>query len=386
VGSRDFLLGISGTVNAPLARGGTALLLNNGAEIFPAILREIRAARRTINFMVYIWEPGRASDQVFDALVERARAGVQVRLLLDGVGALHAPEDRIVELEAAGGKVAWFRTLKFGKLTRYHRRNHRRAIIIDGTVGFTGGAAVADFWLDTPAQGKWRDMMVEVRGCIAGNLQSAFAQVWAATYGEILLGPTFFPADYPDQPGERLTYHVNLTSSPASDAYPLRLFFWTSFRCARRRLYITSPYFIPDQAARKVIAERARAGVDVRLLLPDQHIDVPPVRVASHAFYREMLEAGVRIYEYQGVMIHAKVIAVDGKWGIIGSANMDVRSGELNLENVLGVLDEGFAGQLEDTFRDDLEHAREITLEEWNQRSWWRQAGERFWGLFAEQF
>jgi cardiolipin synthase len=387
VGSRDFLLGISGTLNAPLARGGTARLLNNGVEIFPAILREIRAAKKTINFMVYIWEPGHASDQIFDALAERARAGVQVRLVLDGIGAINAPEDRIRELRAAGGKVAWFRTLKFGKLTRYHRRNHRRAIIIDGSVGFTGGAAVADYWLETPGDGHWRDIMVEVRGCIAGNLQSAFAQVWAATCGEILLGPSFFPTDYPDeQRGEHLTYHVNVISSPASDAYPLRMFFWTSFRCARERLFITSPYFIPDAATRKVIADRARAGVDVRMLLPDENIDVPPVRLASHAAYRELLEAGVRIYEYQGAMIHAKVVAVDGKWGIIGSANMDIRSRELNLENVLGVLDDEFARQLEDTFRGDLEHATEITLDDWNARSWWRQAGERFWGLFAEQF
>lgn len=387
VGSHDFLLGISGMVNAPLARGGSARLLRNGAEFYPAILRALREARETINFMVYIWEPGRVSDQVFDALVERARAGVQVRLLLDAVGAARAPDDRIAELEAAGGKVAWFRTFSFGRMTRYYRRNHRRAIVVDGRVGFTGGAAVADYWQGTPGDGRWRDNMVEVHGCLAGNLQSAFAEVWAGTCGEILLGPAFFPADPGgDGEGEALTYHVNVISSPASDAYPLRLVFWSSFRCARERLYVTSAYFVPDPDIRTVLTERAAEGVDVRILVPDEHNDVPPVRLASHAMYRELLRAGVRIYEYQGAMIHAKTLVVDGKWSVIGSANMDVRSRELNLENVLGILDEGFAGQLEETFLEDLEHAREITLEDWEGRSPWHHVLERFWGVFAEQY
>lgn len=387
VGSQDFLLGISGMINAPLARGGSARLLKNGDEIFPAILRALGEARETINFMVYIWEPGRASDQVFDALVERARAGVQVRLLLDAVGAARAPEDRIAELEQAGGKVAWFRTFKLGRMTRYYRRNHRRAIVVDGRVGFTGGAAVADYWLGTPGGGRWRDNMVEVHGCLAGNLQSAFAEVWASTCGEILLGPAFFPPDPGgDDEGEALTYHVSVISSPASDAYPLRLVFWSSFRCARKKLYVTSAYFVPDRDLRTVLVERAREGVDVRILVPDEHNDVPPVRMASNAMYRELLGAGVRIYEYQGAMIHAKTLVVDGKWSVIGSANMDVRSRELNLENVLGILDDGFAGQLEQTFLDDLEHAREITLEDWEGRSRWHRARERLWGIFAEQY
>lgn len=387
VGSQEFLHGISGIINAPLAKGGSARLLKNGAEIFPAILRALREARQTINFMVYVWEPGRLSDDVFDALVERARAGVQVRLLLDAVGAARAPKGRIAELERAGGKVAWFRTFKFGRMTRYYRRNHRRAIVVDGRVGFTGGAAVADYWLGTPGHGKWRDNMVEVHGCLAGNLQSAFAEVWANTCGEILLGPAFFPPDPQDEGGgEALTYHINVISSPASDAYPLRLLFWSSFRCARERLYVTSAYFVPDRAIRAVLAERARAGVDVRILLPDEHNDEPAVRMTGNAMYRELLQAGARIYEYQGAMIHAKTFVVDGRWSVIGSANMDVRSRELNLENVLGILDDGFGGELEQTFLQDLEHAREITLEDWEGRSPWHHVREAFWSMFAEQY
>jgi cardiolipin synthase len=388
VDTKEFLLGISGTVNAPLMKGGTAQLLNNGVEIFPAILRALREAGRSINFMVYIWEPGRVSDEIFDALVERARAGVEVRLLLDGMGAMRAPEDRIRELEEAGGRVQWFRTFRFGKMTRFHKRNHRRAIIIDGRVGFTGGAAVADKWLgDADGEEHWRDMMVEVRGCIAGNLQSAFTQLWASTSGEVLIGSAFYPPEEEaEESGEHLSYHVNVISSPADEAHPLRKLFWTSFRCARERLYITSPYFVPDEDTRKVIAHRARQGVDVRLLLPDEHTDAGPIRRASHSYYRELLEAGVRIYEYQGAMIHSKTLVVDGKWSIVGSANMDIRSKELNLENVIGIRDDEFAAQLERTFREDLERGREIRLADWNARGLWTRMVERFWVLFAEQY
>ena len=387
VGSRDFLLSVSGMINAPLSEGGSARLLKNGVQIYPAILRALREARETINFMVYIWEPGRVSDDVFDALVERARAGVQVRLVLDAVGAMRAPKERIEELERAGGKVAWFRTFKFGRMTRYYRRNHRRAIVVDGRVGFTGGAAVADYWMGTPGKGRWRDNMVQVDGCLAGNLQSAFAEVWASTCGEILMGPSFFPPEPGGgDTGESLTYHLNVTSSPASDTYPLRLLFWSSFRCARKRLYVTSAYFVPDRDLRTVLCQAARAGVDVRILVPDEHNDMPPVRLAGNAMYHELLQAGVRIYEYQGAMLHAKTFVVDGTWSVVGSANMDIRSRELNLENVLGILDEGFAREMEETFMEDLEHAREITLQDWEGRSAWHHVREAFWGMFAEQY
>ncbi|MDQ3389064.1 MAG: phospholipase D-like domain-containing protein [Gemmatimonadota bacterium] len=351
VGSVDFREGISGSVNAPLMRGGTARLLNNGVEIFPSIMEALGEAQRSINFMVYIWEPGKVSEAIMGALTERARAGVEVRLLLDGMGGMRAPRDELEALEEAGGKVQWFRTLTFGKLTRFHRRNHRRAIIIDGRVGFTGGAAVGDKWLgDARDEEQWRDFMVEVRGCTASNLQSAFTQIWASSCGEILMGPAFYPPDDAGDPaGEHLSWHVNVISSPADESHPLRKFFWTSFRCARKRIWLISPYFVPDDDTRKVIAHRARHGVDVRLLLPDEHTDAGPIRMASHSYYWELLEAGVRIFEFQDTMMHAKGVVIDGEWTIVGSANMDIRSKELNLENVIGILDHEFAAQIERT-------------------------------------
>ncbi len=192
VGSEAFLMAVSGAVNAPLMRGGTARLLNNGVEIFPAILDAIRQARHTINFMVYIWEPGRAADQVAEALAERARAGVQVRLLLDGFGAHGIPKKNLRTLRDAGAVVKLFNPLQPGWLAGAYKRNHRRAIIIDGRVAFTGGAAVADNWLgDAESEKSWRDVMVEVKGCLATNLQSAFTQLWANSTGEVLVGDEF---------------------------------------------------------------------------------------------------------------------------------------------------------------------------------------------------
>ena len=392
VGSDAFLRGLSGTLNAPLLQGGTTRLLNNGVEIFPAMLDAIRKAERSVHFMAYIWHPGKVSDAVLAALTERARAGVEVRLMLDGMGGWRSPRAEIRELVEAGGKVQWFHQFKLGKLTSFYKRNHRRAIVIDGRVAFTGGAAVADEWLgDAESEEHWRDMMVEVRGCLATNLQSAFTQLWANTCGEILIGDAYYPPDVDeeDEAGtgeEEISRHIHVTSSPAEASHPLRIFFWTTFACARERIWLTSAYFAPDAETRRILAERACEGVDVRLLLPNRNTDAPMVRLAAHAYYGDLLEAGVRIYEYQPTMIHAKTLVVDGVWSIVGSANLDIRSKELNQEIVLGIADTGFGKQLEETFEDDLLEAKEIRREDWRRRGLLSRAGERFCLMFVEQY
>lgn len=386
VDSSTFLEAISGTVNAPLQSGGKSTLLNNGDEFFPAMLTAIRGAQKTITFFVYIWEPGKASDDMFAALIDRAQAGVEVRLLLDGLGGMRAPGDDVDRLRAAGGKVNHFRTATFGKLTRFHKRNHRRAIVVDGKIGFTGGAAIGDKWLgnaETPEQ--WRDCMIQVTGCMASNLQSAFAEPWAYTCGEILVGDEFYAEnnDNQENPGAR---HVLIASSPASEEHPLRLFYMLSFMAARKKLYVATSYFVPDKHTRNAVMARARAGVDVRILVPNQHTDAKPIRLAGRSYYDDLLAAGVRMYEYQPTMFHCKNVVIDGLWSIVGSANMDIRSKELNQENVLGILDADFARQVEDTFIKDLERAHEFTLQEWRKRGIWEWIKERFWVLFAEQY
>lgn len=390
VGSKRFLEGVSGMLNVPLQTGGTARLLNNGDEIFPAILEALREAERTINFMTYIWERGRISDEVLAALTERARAGVKVRVMLDGIGAWKAPKDGFKELEAAGGRVRWFNPFRVGKLTAFYRRNHRRAIVVDGKVAFTGGASVADMWLgDARDREHWRDIMVEVRGCLAVNLQSAFTQLWANSTGELLMGDDYFPPteQAEEHPGaEGISRHVTVISSPAEGSHPLRVFYWTSLACARESIYLTTAYFVPDRDIRRALVQRAKDGVDVRLLLPNKLTDVKIVRLAGHFYFTGLLEAGVRIYEYQPTMMHTKALVVDGTWSVVGSANMDIRSKELNQEAVIGIADAGFGKQLTDTFFADLQQSREIVLEEWKKRPILSRALERILVLFQEQY
>jgi cardiolipin synthase len=331
------------------------------------------------------------SDAFFDALIDRARAGREVRVLVDGFGGHGAPGDRIEELRAAGGHWSRFHVPRLGTLTRMHKRTHRRAIVIDGMIGFTGGAAVMDKWLGN-AEGpdNWRDCMVEVRGRMALSLQSAFTQLWTQTTGELLSGESFYPlnAHDPEQDGEGevIRRHVNVISSPSSVAHPMRHVFWLSIQCARERVYITNPYMVPDDILLSVLKDRAKAGVDVRILLPNKHNDVPLIRWASLSYYEELLTAGVRIFEYQPTMIHQKLLVTDGKWSLVGSVNMDVRSKELNQENAIGILDEGFGADVESTFHRDLERAVEIDLERWRRRPAIYRVPERFFRLFEEQF
>ena len=381
-----FLDAAAGLVNSVPDRGGSARLLNNGDQVFPALLADIRAAKGSVHWLAYIWEPGRCSDQVFAALIERARAGVAVRVLLDGVGGLRCPDEGKDALRAAGGQVATFRPLRLGMLTRIYKRNHRRAIVIDGAVGYTGGMAVGDKWLgNAGGPEEWRDSMVRTTGCLTRDLQSHFAEDWAAVTGEILVGEAVYPRAG-GEGGDDGIRHTAVASSPGSEQHPMRYFFLLTFLAARRKLYVASPYFVPDQHTRDTVKDLARKGVDVRILLPNHHTDAKPIRLASHSYYDELLSAGVRIFEYQPTMMHAKLTVVDGCWSVVGSANMDIRSKELNEENALGILDPQLAGSIETAFLADLERAREIELEPWRQRGIGHRVLERLCVLFAEQF
>jgi cardiolipin synthase len=299
---------------------------------------------------------------------------------------MKAPDERMDELRNAGARVESFRPAVFGKLLRFHRRNHRRAIVVDGRIAFTGGAAVADKWAGSASTvEEWRDTMVRVDGCLAHNLQSAFSELWAFCTGEVLTGEDVFPIDVEDD-HDSVVRSCGVISSPSSEEHPLRLFFYLTFLAARERLWITTPYFVPDEHTRRVVARRARAGVDVRILMPNHHTDARPIRRASHSYYAELMNAGVRIYEYQPTMMHTKGVVVDGMWSVVGSANMDIRSKELNEENVLGIIDPDFAGQMERTFLRDLESAVEIDRVQWRRRGLHNRLSERFCVLFAEQY
>ncbi len=367
VDSDQFITALAHLANAPIEQGGTVEVLNNGDAFLPALLEGIDGARATINFLVYIWEDGDFSDQVLEALIRRQQDGVAVRLLLDGLGARTAPQEMLGRLSDAGGRVERFRTPRFGTWTRFHRRNHRRSITIDGEVGFAGGMAVGDKWLGNARNpDEWRDMMFRVTGPLARSLQAAFVHSWVSTSGEVLIGPTMFPT--PAVPSGGVDRFIHLVNSPADDDQSMAYFYLLSILAARQKLYVATPYFIPDRPLRAALEDRARSGVDVRLLLPGEHIDNPTVRYSSQGHYDDLIEAGVRIFEYGPTFMHSKFVVVDGRWSIVGSPNLNTRSRRLDEENAFGILDLEFARRLEVEFLGDLEQSNEIRLDTWRRR------------------
>ena len=382
-GSDTFIESVSGFLNVPLLRGGTATLLQNGDAFYPAMLEAIRAARDTINFEVYIFEPDEIGRQFMDALKERARAGVEVRMLLDGFGSFKFKQRHREEMKAAGVKVQRFRPLALRNLVRIYRRTHRRAIVIDGRIAFTGGAAVSKKWAgDTRTPHEWRDSMTRFTGALVNGVQSAFATNWIYCSGEVIAGPRF----YPEPLGSGGPCGVSVVSSPSDAMQPIRLLFWLGFVNARHRLWISNSYFIPDLHLRDAVKERARAGVDVRIVVPGNHTDAIPVQLAGRSYYQELLEAGVRVFEYQPSMMHAKTVVIDDAWSVIGSANMDERSMELNEENVLGIGDEALARAIAEGVERDISRSKEVRLEDWRKRPLWQRSLEKVAKVLIEQY
>lgn len=369
VDSAHFATALATIAGAPVERGGTITTLNNGDEFVPALLDAIAHAERTINFAVYIWSEGSFSDQLLAALEKKQREGVIVRVLLDGLGSIKVPDSDFEALVKAGGRVQKFRAPRFGKLTRFHRRNHRRSIVIDGEVGFTGGMAVSDIWLGNAQDtDHWRDIMFRVTGPLARSLQSAFADLWVSASGELLIDPKNYPNPAPANTAG-VDRFIHLANSPADDDQSMAYFFLLPILSARESIYLAAPYFIPDFHLQSALVQKAKSGVDVRLLLPGPHTDNWITRASAQARYQELLEAGAKIYEYQPTFMHAKYGVVDGKWAIIGSPNLNSRSRHLDEENALGIYDGEFGATLNATFFKDLERAKPVNLEEWRRRN-----------------
>jgi cardiolipin synthase A/B len=382
-GSEDFLRLAAGFLNVPLLRGGTAELLQNGEQFYSAILEAIRGAKDTINFEVYIFESDATGREFIEAFKERARAGVEVRLLLDAFGSFKLKRSHRRELREAGVHLEFFRPLALRNLVRIYRRTHRRAIVVDGRVGFTGGAAVSDKWRgDTRTPKEWRDSMTRVTGALVGGVQSAFAGNWVYVCGEVIAGPRFYPPGRDDGPACGLS----VVSSPSDAQQPIRMLIWLSFVNARRRLWIASSYFIPDLQLRKAVIERANSGVDVRILVPGNHTDAVPVQYTGRGYYEELLQAGVRIFEYQASMMHAKTVVVDDAWVLVGSANMDERSMEINEENLLGIGESKFARSAAEGMEKDLGRSREIELDTWRRRPAYKRVLEKVARVLIEQY
>lgn len=385
VDSSNFLFTIAGIVDRPVQRGGRVNVLRNGDQFIEAFLTDIRRAQLTITATSYIWQAGRMHQRILQALAERVKAGVQVRVLLDGHGGQSYLRRWHTEIEKAGIAVGVFRPLRIGTIFRFHHRSHRRAFVIDGKIGYTGGLAIHDTWLGKADEaGIWHDHMFRVTGCLAHSIQAAFAELWVSATGEILTGSSFYAPLAPADPSDPA--FISVASSPSFDLPSLDKFWWLSIMAAKKSVYITSPFVTVYQSLLRALQQQARNGVDVRILLPGDHFDNHQIRIAGHYHYKALLAAGVKIYEYQPAMMHSKLFIIDELWSIIGSANFDIRSIRLNEEIAIGIQDKALARELTNDFWEDLQKSQMIDIHTWPKRGWWRKGKEVVYRLFEEQY
>jgi len=381
VDSPEFLRSLD-ALGTEMVAGNRVSLVENGEGIFPAMLSAIAAARRSINLEMYIFNRGETGARFAVALAERARAGVEVRILVDGFGSrlLGSLED---ELIAAGVRLRVYKPLKVYSIDRVGHRTHRRILTVDGRVGFCGGVGIDDRWKgDARNPSEWRDTMIEIEGPVVSQLQHIFAQDWVHTTGEVLNGDRQFPAI--EKAGSVLAQAI---AASRADAISMsKLVLYMAIQAARQTIWIENAYFVPDRQIREGLVSAAKRGVDVRIIVPGVHIDIPNVRAASHYHYGELLDAGVSIYEYRPTMMHNKVMAVDGIWSTIGSINFVNRSMTKNAEVNIAVYDRGFAARVEAMFLADLAKCDVLSGERWRRRGLLDRIGEFFFFLFSENY
>ena len=332
--------------------------LKNGNEFYPAELEAIQSARRAINMEFYGFAPGEVSRRMLEALTERARAGVDVRLIVDAAGSLRTRNRYFDQLRAAGGKMCWYHPLRWNTWPELNQRTHRKLIIVDGHTGFIGGAGVADHWLrSTPKGPAWRDTVFRVDGEAVAGLTSTFAENWLESSGEILSGPKEF--DFRAMPEGSESFVV--TSTPRGGGTQARVLFQALLKSAQRSIRITTPYFLPDPGARRAFVEARDRGVQVQILTAGPFIDHPIVHKLSRRATRELLRAGAEVYDYLPSMIHAKLMTIDGLWSVVGSTNFDHRSFALNDEVNLAILDRDLTAIIDSDFIEDLNSSRRLT-------------------------
>ena len=373
---------LSALVGAALSRGNRYDVLTNGDQIFPAMLDAIRNAKRRISFETYIYDKGEVADRFTTALEEAAQRGVHVNLVVDSVGASGMKGDDIKRLEAAGCKIGSFHSLTWYSLEEVNYRTHRKILIVDGEVGFTGGAGVADHWLGhAESQDHWRDTQVRIRGPIVRLLEAAFYENFVETAG--IVTPAL---DDPKTEEEDIGHSLVLRSSPTGGSNDLKRLYLLGLASARRTIDITSPYFVTDESTEWSLKDAIDRGVKVRILVEGDKTDAMPVKYASREAYDRLLSMGIDIYEYQPTMMHTKTLVVDGAWSMFGSANFDNRSLELNDELNVAVSDRDLARRFLDDFEQDLRVSSRLELAAWRQRSLLEKSRETFWSYFGEIF
>lgn len=366
--SEDFLCVLEAITDSKIHRHGRVEVLTNGEVFYEAELEAIRNAQESVNIEAYIFQKGELTKRFVEALTERARAGVRVRMVIDDIGSFATWESYFAELRAAGGRVCWYHPLRWPTLARFNNRTHREIIVVDGRVGFVGGAGFADHWYKGKDKNpRWRDTMFRVEGEAVTSIQAGFIENWLESSGEILTGREYFPAN---EIKDRMETLVVDSSPSLGGSTRARILFQTLLASAQKSLHITTPYFLPDRSAR---AEMVRAiterGVEVKIIVPGKHSDHMLTRSSSRRLFGELLKAGAKIYEYEPAMIHAKTMIIDDLWSVVGSTNFDNRSFGLNDEINLAARDVELAARLAEDFATDLAASHEVSYEEWRHRS-----------------
>ena len=363
-----------------IVEGNKTTELINGDAIFASMLQAIRGAQRTVLLETYIYWSGAIGDEFADALAERARNGVKVHVLLDWVGSAKIDSNITSRLRNAGVQVEQFHPLRWYNLGRMNNRTHRKLLIVDGAVGFTGGVGIAPEWTGNAQDPQhWRDSHYRVEGPVVAQMQSVMLDNWSKTTGKVLHGADYFPALKAAGSESAQMF----SSSPSGGAESMLMMYLLAITAATRTIDISSAYFVPDEITRKALVQAVKRGVKVRIITPGEHMDVETVRRASRGLWGDLLAAGVEMYEYQPTMYHCKVMIVDGLMVSVGSTNLDVRSFRLNDEANLNIYDAAFANRQTRIFEDDLKKSKRITFEAWKARPLMDKVREHGWALLG---
>ena len=367
VGSSQFRREVGSLLGPAVVNGNHVVAYNNGVEIFPAMLEAINAAESTINFETYVYWSGEVGRQFAEAFAAKARDGVKVNVIIDWVGGMKMDEELLEMMEDAGARVEMYRPLEWYNVSRLNNRTHRKLLIVDGKVGFTGGVGIADVWTgDAEDPEHWRDMHFSVRGPVVSQMQAAFNDNWIKSTGEVLHGETYFP---PQAEAGEMDAQVFI-SSPVGGGATMHLMYLMAIAAAEQSLDIHASYFVPDELAVNALQAAIERGVKVRVLVPGKHIDSETVRIASKKLWGPLLEAGAEVYEYQPTMMHVKMMIVDDFMVSVGSTNFDERSFQLNDEASLNIYDREFALAMRQEFERDMRRSETYDYEKWSQRPW----------------
>jgi len=366
----------------PVLSGNRYRVLVNGDRIFPAMLAAIRGARETIDFETYIYWSGTIGKEFADALAERARAGVRVHVLLDWVGSQKMDDALVSEMKSAGIEMQKYHPPHWSHLGRLNNRTHRKLLVVDGRIGFTGGVGIADKWAgDAQDADHWRDTHFQVEGPVVAQMQAVFMDNWIKTTGSVLHGADYFPSLAPVGEGSAQVF----SSSPSGGSASMELMYLMSITAAKRTIRLSSSYFVPNELAVRTMVEAMQRGVKLQIITPGEHTDTETVRAASRARWGELLAAGAEIYEYQPTMYHCKVMIVDEFMVSTGSTNFDDRSFRLNDEANLNIYEREFALDQAKIFDADLARSRRITLAEWQARPMHEKVLEHLASLLGSQ-